>query len=241
MSLQWIFFDSGGTLWGGGADDGSDPSSADVRAGRFGRVAALLPEFEVYVERDKLEEVVLECEEACPAEHGHSYSFHVLMTEFLVRLGLDLGTDVAAVLASAYAGPRYVSWIYPGTGEMLESLAGAGVKLGIIANTAWPGFTMDRAFAGAGLLGHFRVRIYSCDVGLSKPDERIFRLAEELSGAYGDELLYVGDSVANDIEGASRVGWRTALRRSSCPSSDGLADFEFDDSLQLAEFAKGLM
>jgi len=51
--------------------------------------------------------------------------------------------------------------------------------------------------------------IISGDIGIDKPDSAIFRLAEERSGARAENLLYVGDSLKNDIYPAAFCGWRT--------------------------------
>jgi len=238
-----VFFDSGGTLYGGGdggGGGGSDPSPAEVHEGRFARLGALAASFGLEVPPAELGEAVRACEDESPSKWGAAYSFVRLVEDVFERLGLAPAPEVAAVLADAYAGPRYRSWLYPGTPEMVEALHGAGLHLGIIANTGWPGFTMDRAFRGVGLLSFFRTRVYSCDVSIDKPDERIFRLATELSGLPSghdpSRILYVGNSLVHDIEGAAGVGWRTALRRSTCETSGGLADFEFDESGELTEY-----
>lgn len=51
--------------------------------------------------------------------------------------------------------------------------------------------------------------IVSADVGIDKPDPAVFRIAETRSGADPEELLYVGDSLDNDIFSAEACGWRT--------------------------------
>lgn len=51
--------------------------------------------------------------------------------------------------------------------------------------------------------------IVSGDVGIDKPDTGIFHIAEERCGAMPKELLYVGDSIENDVAPASQCGWRT--------------------------------
>lgn len=51
--------------------------------------------------------------------------------------------------------------------------------------------------------------IISGDVGIDKPDPAIFRLAEQRAGASPKDLLYIGDSLANDIIPAAACGWHT--------------------------------
>ena len=49
----------------------------------------------------------------------------------------------------------------------------------------------------------------SGEMKISKPDRRIFEAAQEVLGAEPSELFYVGDSFANDIEGAKNAGWHS--------------------------------
>jgi HAD superfamily hydrolase (TIGR01549 family) len=230
-----VFFDSGGTLYGV-FDALGVPTPADVAAGRFARVAALLTEFAESVPLADLERVLAACEQDCSARLGAAYNYDRLLSELARRLALEIGPEIAACLADAYAGPRYRAWLFPGTEEMLQSLGAAGVYLGVIANTAWPGHCMDRAFAGVGLLPYFGIRVYSGDVGIAKPDPEFFRLAARLSGQAGRRILHVGDSLEKDIAGAKAVGWDAAMRLSGADGSGGLADLEFTDWKQLVEF-----
>lgn len=230
MRFDGVFFDSGGTLFG--AAGASDPTPEQVRQGRIQRVGALLGALGIPAQGQALRSAVLRCEQSCPERFGTSYTFLRLMTAVLDELELRAGPEIAACLADAYAGPRYASWVFPGTQQVLAALHEAGVALGLIANTAWPGFCMDRALAGVGLLEFLPTRLYSGDTGIAKPDERIFRLAEARSGMAGRRLLYVGNDVEADIKGAAAAGWTTALRRSSRPTG-GVADFEFNQTTEL--------
>ena len=52
--------------------------------------------------------------------------------------------------------------------------------------------------------------VISEDVGVMKPDPRIFKHATKLAGVDAASILYVGDSWTSDIQGGSAVGWNTA-------------------------------
>ncbi len=54
------------------------------------------------------------------------------------------------------------------------------------------------------------VIIDSSVVGMKKPDQGIFELAEKRAGAKGEEILFV-DNTRKHIEAAERFGWRTLL------------------------------
>ena len=53
---------------------------------------------------------------------------------------------------------------------------------------------------------YFDTISWSEEMGVEKPDPRIFALALERIGASADEVVYVGDSVAADVEGAAGAG-----------------------------------
>lgn len=55
-----------------------------------------------------------------------------------------------------------------------------------------------------------RAVIISEEVGHLKPDRRLFLHAEHAAGEPGDSILYVGDSLRSDVEGALAAGWRAA-------------------------------
>lgn len=48
--------------------------------------------------------------------------------------------------------------------------------------------------------------IFSCDVGISKPDRRIYEIACERLGVEPVECLFVGDGANDELPGAERVG-----------------------------------
>ena len=49
--------------------------------------------------------------------------------------------------------------------------------------------------------------IVAGDVGVSKPDEKIFRLMEERLGLQSSDMWMIGDSYKHDISGALNAGW----------------------------------
>jgi len=237
MRFDCIFFDSGGTLFGSGASSVTPPDQVALENAK--RVHALLSGMGVSLDFRRLKKTIAHQEEVCRQRSGKSYNFFRLMQAVVDELHLPLGREAAACLADAYAGPRYASWLFPGTEHALRTLSDNGHILGIIANTAWPGFCMDRAFAGVGLLPFLSIRIYSGDIGIEKPDPAIFRLAERIGGLEGKRILYVGNDLEDDIKGAAAVGWSTAFRRGSHSTTAGLADVEFDHISEVVRYCLG--
>lgn len=96
---------------------------------------------------------------------------------------------------------------FPDSVPVLESLAAAGCRLGLIANQRKAESAARLEWSG--LLDHFEVTVLSGDVGLMKPDPRIFLLALQMAGCEASEAVMVGDRPDNDIVPAKRLGMAT--------------------------------
>ena len=94
---------------------------------------------------------------------------------------------------------------------VMAELHGLGLKLGLVSNTLFPGFAVDDVLRFNGLLEWFPVRLYSSEVRYMKPHRRIFEKALKGLGVAGNEAIFVGDRLDNDVKGASRVGMKTVL------------------------------
>ena len=57
-----------------------------------------------------------------------------------------------------------------------------------------------------GLTGYFRFVVFSQDLGVEKPDARMFHAACKHAGCAPGELMHVGDSLQTDVAGANGVG-----------------------------------
>ena len=94
---------------------------------------------------------------------------------------------------------------YPDCAAALEHLRGAGMKTGVLTNSA-----RDRAVAGleaAGLLESFDLVAGSDAVEAFKPDPRMYRLGIERTGAAPESICMVA-SHWWDLMGAQRAGMR---------------------------------
>jgi putative hydrolase of the HAD superfamily len=122
---------------------------------------------------------------------------------------------------------------FEGAVRALQALRGQ-VALGIISN----GNTDPEE---VGLQDGFDHRIFSEEVGVAKPNPKIFRLAMERVPCAPDELLHVGDSIELDVMGAKNAGARTAwFNPYGKPYPDGLerADFEIADIAEVIEIVE---
>lgn len=90
----------------------------------------------------------------------------------------------------------------------LEGLRRLGLPLGVVSN-----FTADleNLLCHLGLRGYFDFVVVSAVVGLAKPDPRIFALAAANAGRPPHRLLYVGDHIGDDVDGAHGAGLDAVL------------------------------
>lgn len=98
----------------------------------------------------------------------------------------------------------------PDTLETLQRLQTAGYKVGLISDCTvevpelWPATPM------APLID---VTIFSCSVGIKKPDPRIYLLACEQLGVAPQKCLYMGDGASRELTGARNVGMHPVMIR----------------------------
>ena len=98
----------------------------------------------------------------------------------------------------------------PNAHEVLEVLTDR-YRLAIICNTSASGERVRGILRYAGIARYFDLVVVSSEVGLRKPDERIFRIALESLALQPDEVVMVGNRISADILGGNRVGMKTVL------------------------------
>lgn len=88
----------------------------------------------------------------------------------------------------------------PGAVDMLKEVKRRGYILGAITNgvSSLQNMKLDTA----GIRNLFDVVVVSGDIGIYKPDRRIFDEAVRRAGVKNEESLFVGDHPVNDVEGA---------------------------------------
>ena len=94
--------------------------------------------------------------------------------------------------------------------DALTRLKKAGFEVGLISDCS-PATVATWPESGFELL--IDQPIFSCEVGIKKPDARIYQLACERLGVSPKECLYVGDGGSNELSGALAVGMTPVLLR----------------------------
>jgi putative hydrolase of the HAD superfamily len=127
--------------------------------------------------------------------------------ELVGRVAARLGLPVPTPFLAAELYERFAigsSWdVYPEVPALLATLRDGGLRLAVVSNFD---ARLPRLLAETALAAHFEVVVYSAEVGVEKPHPAIF---EELLGALKlppEDVLHVGDSRRDDVEGALAVG-----------------------------------
>jgi putative hydrolase of the HAD superfamily len=125
-------------------------------------------------------------------------------------------------VASAFRQITFWSEMLPDTPAYLESWRARGFHLGIISNSNG---RLEEQLQRMDLARYFSVIIDSHHVGVEKPHPEIFRiaLARATERIEPGEAIFVGDTYATDIGGASLAGLRGVLidRVGAYPQAEG--------------------
>ncbi len=70
-----------------------------------------------------------------------------------------------------------------------------------------------RQWMSSPLVPYFDVTVFSCEVGLMKPDPAIYLLASDGLGVSPEACLYIGDGSFGELHGAEDAGMTAALFR----------------------------
>jgi putative hydrolase of the HAD superfamily len=129
------------------------------------------------------------------------------MADVLARLGAS--PEVAGEITSLRRAVTRQGLVpRAGTAETIAELRARGFRIGLITictddvPALWP----ETPFRGL-----FDAEVFSCSVGLRKPDPRIYLLACEQLGVEPGQAVFVGDGANDELAGAERVGMTAIL------------------------------
>jgi HAD superfamily hydrolase (TIGR01509 family) len=199
--------------------------AAELRARRHAVDAALVEEAELRA-RVRLDPHL------APGASSESGSTHARYLRYLLEgLGVVDEAEVDALVRWRNAYNRPVGLWHlpePTAAEVLGNVKRAGLVAGVISNSNG---TVRSVLAAAGLAGTLDFVIDSGDVGVEKPDPRIFALGLAEAGVAAGEAVYVGDLYSVDVLGARRAGIKAILLDPrghwgprDCPLARSLAD-----------------
>ena len=147
----------------------------------------------------------------------------------------SLDSEVHAVAIGDIFGPGCFE-LYSDVQPVLNALRENGLRLAVISN--W--------HSGLNFFCHemnlarlFDAIVASADIGIEKPDSRIFHEAARRLNVRPDRIVHVGDLPSDDFDGAVAAGFNAILidRRNKHSSHDNRINdlFELQGQLQLIE------
>jgi putative hydrolase of the HAD superfamily len=134
------------------------------------------------------------------------------LDRYIAELGVhdDLKSDVVEHLQQEFTAGGLWSRIIPGSVDDLRVLAATGVRLGVVSNAEGTVAVQLREGevlqVGPGIGVEVDCVIDSGEVGVLKPDPRIFVIALDAMGLQPEQVWYVGDMPGIDVVGARAAG-----------------------------------
>ena len=123
--------------------------------------------------------------------------------------------------------------LFPHVRETLDAFRREGVKMGILSD-----FPTEIKLKNLDIIHYWDVMICSEQTGRLKPDKKPFLDLAAMMGMPPEKILYVGNSVPYDVEGARGAGMKAAHVRSRWgKNASGMeVDFVFYDYRQLRDY-----
>lgn len=170
---------------------------------------------------DELHEVI--------REFGSNYSSHfdklILRLPHQARQRINPAIVVAAGVV-AYHDTKFEELApFKDVKPFLAALRAARMRLGVITH-GWTAKQSEK-LVRLGLVEYFEgTEVFISDqVGIAKPNPKLYRYALSEMGLLPGEVMYVGDNLAHDIAPPARLGMHTAWARRAAKPDQDPADF----------------
>lgn len=124
------------------------------------------------------------------------------------KLGIETSAECIARMVYDEFGHASRWRLYDDVAPAFGRIRAMGIRVGLISN--WDR-RLTGLMEGLGIAGLLDTVVSSADVGLHKPDPRIFLLACERLGVDPQDSVHVGDHQYADVLGATAVGMTPVL------------------------------
>lgn len=128
-------------------------------------------------------------------------------TEGFRRLGIMCDVSAAATEIRERFQRAEFETLFDDVLPTLDALSSRGIPLGILSNFS---SNLEEVLRQVGIHQYFDFFIVSAIAGVEKPDPRIFDLTARAAHPRA-EIVYIGDSIFHDIDGARRAGMDAIL------------------------------
>ena len=144
--------------------------------------------------------------------HGQSHDLGALRREAIRQLLAAAGDDTALAHPAfeVFLAARHQVSLFD---DALPALAALSARYPVIALS-----NGNADVHRVGIGGYFRAAVSAADVGVGKPDARIFHAAAQAAGVAPAQVLHIGDDALLDGQGALAVGMQMAwINRARAP------------------------
>jgi len=203
--LDAIMFDAGGVLW-------------DLRPSHEELFAKALSAQGVDVVSSELRSAMARAEremdeEFSKLEGGDETQFWLKYDrEVLKALGVEADLErFSKELTDEFRRVAYNtdSWVaYDDAKPTLEAARKRDFRMGMVSNAT---DLARKVLSNLDMEKYFDFVVISDEVGVRKPDPRIFRIALNKAGVAAERSLFLGDKLSTDVMGAARIGMRAIL------------------------------
>lgn len=123
------------------------------------------------------------------------------------KCGKVISADTLAMICDKRMKTKSACFEYvnPDVYELLRELREKGLKLAIVSNCSSEEVQVIKE---SRIYPYFDVVILSYEVGMRKPEQRIYADAMKRLNVRAEECIFVGDGGSNELEGAKGVGMK---------------------------------
>ena len=134
---------------------------------------------------------------------------------FAEKLGVDV-EDLFKAVILAVDDPSIGGIAYDDALEALTKLKEHGYTIALLGNVMfWPGMITRLILHKNNLLKYVDTTLFGDELGVQKPDKRVFEELATKTSSRLEEIVHVGDSLVNDFAGALLAGVHAVLVKRS--------------------------
>ncbi len=133
--------------------------------------------------------------------------------------------------------------VHPDTPALLDGVRALGLRTALAANTFDPPELFRADLEEQGIGGRVDAIVLSCDVGVRKPHPGFYTAVAVALGVAPGAVMFVGDSLRDDVLGPADAGMRTCLAAwyRHDPEAGGRAVTTCTETLHVLQIVEGIV